>query len=481
MKVKTGFILCCFVLMTAGLKGKEPLKKKDAQTLSLKTQLDNQVTELMADRVGLRTDMSGGELAVIDYFLQENLLASEALLFPADELYGGEWDSCWVNPFRSKNITIPDSCQIDCSAFVLPIDNELQVTSKYGPRGRRMHRGIDLNVYVGDTIRAAFDGKVRIKSFERRGYGNYLVIRHPNGLETIYGHLSKHLVSENEIVRAGQPIALGGNTGRSSGSHLHFETRFLGQAIDPSAIIDFENGVPLRDYYVFHKEKNKPGNIYISTSERIVYHRVRQGETLSIIARRYRTTVSELCRLNGIKSNSPLRIGQSIRCGTAKVKAAPQKAVNAVGEKTSDRSVPQQATAVYHKVQPNETLISIARQYGTTVESLCRLNHIQATNALREGQELCCREVKTTAPKKDVKQQEDNVASMTDERIVPASKNEEMEVTALNTNAVYYQVRSGDTLHSIAQKHGLSIIQLCELNYITKTTILKVGRSLRCS
>lgn len=139
---------------------------------------------------------------------------------------------------------MPDSCVIDCSTFVLPMDSMTRVTSKYGPRRRRMHKGIDLKVQIGDTIRAAFDGKVRIKNFERRGYGYYLVIRHPNGLETVYGHLSKFLVGVNDIVRAGDPIALGGNTGRSTGSHLHFETRFLGQAINPADIIDFENSIP---------------------------------------------------------------------------------------------------------------------------------------------------------------------------------------------------------------------------------------------
>lgn len=152
-----------------------------------------------------------------------------------------------------------------------------RITSKYGPRRRRMHKGIDLKVLKGDTIRAAFNGKVRIKAFERRGYGYYVVLRHPNGLETIYGHLSKILVEENQIVRAGETIGLGGNTGRSTGSHLHFETRFLGQAINPAEIIDFENGVPHQDTYVFHNVKinGRRSNIYTSSSDRLVYHRVK--------------------------------------------------------------------------------------------------------------------------------------------------------------------------------------------------------------
>ena len=115
------------------------------------------------------------------------------------------------------------------------------VTSPYGYRRRfrRMHKGIDLKVQTGDTVYAAFNGKVRLTKYERRGYGYYVVIRHENELETVYGHLSKFLVEPDQYVKAGDPIALGGNTGRSFGSHLHFETRFMGYAINPSAIFDF--------------------------------------------------------------------------------------------------------------------------------------------------------------------------------------------------------------------------------------------------
>jgi len=159
-------------------------------------------------------------------------------IVPADELYASSWDTRWVNPFRSKNIPFPDSFRVDCSSFVCPVGKRLKINSDYGIRRRWMHRGIDLDLNLGDTVRAAFSGKVRIKNFERGGYGNYLVIRHPNGLETVYGHLSGFLVSENQIVLAGQPIGLGGSTGRSTGPHLHFETRFLGEAFNPHEIIN---------------------------------------------------------------------------------------------------------------------------------------------------------------------------------------------------------------------------------------------------
>jgi murein DD-endopeptidase MepM/ murein hydrolase activator NlpD len=503
MKIKIVSILCGVTLMAAEMQGKEPLKRKEVapSANSLQNQLmDRQVSELMADRIDIRKELFGAELAAMDYVSRDELLEAEALRFPADELYGS-WDTSWVNPFRSKDIVFPDTFSIDCSTFVLPVTSELKITSKYGLRRRRMHRGIDLKVQVGDTIRAAFSGKVRIKSYERRGYGNYLVIRHPNGLETVYGHLSNYLVSENDIVKAGQPIALGGNTGRSTGAHLHFETRFLGQALDPGDLIDFGSGTPHRDCYVFRKSRVESGNVYTSTSERIVYHRVRQGETLSKIARKYHTSIAELCRLNGISSTSKLRIGQSIRCGTtaaAKTTGKEQKAGGAdTPVKTEVKKTPAQPVAYYHKVQEKETLSSVARQYGTTVEALCRLNNILSTEALRAGQEICYRAVKPA--KNQASEMKTEKAEGEALAAVPTGQPSESQPTvnpvpetesrktqsdtppAENGAAVYYRVQKGDTLGAIAKKHGVSVDRLCKMNQITKTTVLQIGRALRCS
>jgi murein DD-endopeptidase MepM/ murein hydrolase activator NlpD len=303
------------VSFSATVAGQDDNRKTDRTKL-----MDERVSELMAGRV-IKTDITTEKIATLEELLLEE---REELFFPADELYGSNWDTRWVDPFRANNsdVVFPDSCEIDCSSFILPVvDNDLRVTSRYGPRRRRMHRGIDLKIQVGDTIRAAFSGKVRIRNFERRGYGNYLVVRHPNGLETVYGHLSGFFVDVNDIVHAGDPIALGGNTGRSTGSHLHFEIRFLGQAINPAEIIDFENGAPYKDVYVFRnvKIKGRNTNIYTSSTNQMVYHRIKSGDTLGMIARKYGTTISELCRLNGIKSTSTLRIGQSIRCSVGGV------------------------------------------------------------------------------------------------------------------------------------------------------------------
>ena len=210
MTAKSILSICLGLLMLPGMKASEPEKKSTTLVTvdQANTVMERQVSELMAERVGFKKDIAKEKLAEATLNAE---IARENLMFPADELYGSNWNTRWVDPFRGEEkIEFPDSCVIDCSSFVFPIDSMIRVTSKYGPRRRRMHKGIDLKVYKGDTIRAAFDGKVRIRNYERRGYGYYLVIRHPNGLETIYGHLSKQLVKVNDIVRAGDPIGLGG-------------------------------------------------------------------------------------------------------------------------------------------------------------------------------------------------------------------------------------------------------------------------------
>ncbi|KAA6314657.1 hypothetical protein EZS27_034761, partial [termite gut metagenome] len=169
------------------------------------------------------------------------------------------------------------------------------------------------------------DGKVRIVQTERRGYGKYVVIRHNNGLETIYGHLSKQLVEENQEVKAGEIIGLGGNTGRSTGSHLHFETRFLGIAINPANLFNFQKQDITADTYVFTKyksakknvpsmAKSKTNNNSTEDSDVIRYHKVKQGDTLSQIAGVYGISLSQLCQLNKITTKTIIRAGQILRC-----------------------------------------------------------------------------------------------------------------------------------------------------------------------
>ncbi len=266
------------------------------------------------------------------------------------DLYDG-----WDNVYAHKATELPETYKIDLRGFCMPTQSRA-ITSNFGYRWKRAHKGLDIKVYVGDTIRAAFDGKVRIVRYEAKGYGKYIVIRHNNGLETIYGHLSKQIVKENQMVKAGDPIGLGGNTGRSTGSHLHFETRLCGVALNPALMFDFRAQDVIGDYYLFNKKTYEKESLQATrlrgmigngsyteedvhgtsvanaeggseqgsnrsnatvkrkTSAQAKYHKVKKGETLSSIAKRQGTTVARLCKLNHLSTKSKIRVGQIIRC-----------------------------------------------------------------------------------------------------------------------------------------------------------------------
>ncbi|KAA6350362.1 Murein DD-endopeptidase MepM [termite gut metagenome] len=248
------------------------------------------------------------KLKTIDSLALQNLLKVEHENYFVTDLYP-EWNGKHVHSY-DKNIIIPDSFVIDLTNFCMPTSHT-QVSSPFGPRRRRMHSGIDVKVYVGDTIVSTFDGKVRVVNTERKGYGKYIVIRHYNGLETVYAHLSKQLVEENQEVKVGEVIGLGGNTGRSYGSHLHFETRFLGIAINPALMFNFPQQDVVADSYVFKNNKKTLGTRENST---IRYHKVKQGDTLSEIALKWGISVNTLCKLNRITTKTVLRKGQILRC-----------------------------------------------------------------------------------------------------------------------------------------------------------------------
>ena len=255
-------------------------------------------------------------LALRSVIEREEAEAPSSMLYPE-----------WSNKYAHRESALPDSFRINLRGFHMPCESRV-VTSNYGARWGRMHKGIDIKVYIGDTIRAAFSGKVRIVRYEGAGYGKYVVIRHNNGLETVYGHMSKWLVEENQNVRAGQPIGLGGNTGRSTGSHLHFETRLCGMAINPTTFFDFVNQDVVADTYMFRKSKFRRELASISrTVARTArdnqdaqdgqtvthYHKVVAGESLSSIARKRNTTVDQICKMNHISKNVKVRPGQILR------------------------------------------------------------------------------------------------------------------------------------------------------------------------
>lgn len=249
------------------------------------------------------------KLKSVDSLALQKLIQSEEETYLATELYP-EWSNKYVHNY-GKEVTIPENFTIDLTGFAMPTTHT-RITSPFGPRRRRMHNGIDIKVYTGDTIVSAFDGKVRIVRYERKGYGQYVVIRHNNGLETVYGHLSKQLVKENQVVKAGEAIGLGGNTGRSTGSHLHFETRFLGVPINPALLFNFPKQDIVADTYTFKRNGNNSGK-QLASNGSIKYHKVRSGDTLYKIAKQKGVSVDALCKLNKITRKTILRPGQVLR------------------------------------------------------------------------------------------------------------------------------------------------------------------------
>jgi murein DD-endopeptidase MepM/ murein hydrolase activator NlpD len=228
---------------------------------------------------------------------------------------------------------LPDSVQLILvdSLHRYCIPHPGQITSRYKYRWKRAHKGIDIGLHTGDAIYAAFDGIVRaaLPANLTGGYGNVLVIRHPNGLETYYGHLTRFIVKSGDIVKAGELIGYGGSTGRSTGPHLHFETRYMGQAFDPERIFDFDRGTLREETFMLKKHYFSINSHYGQTDQQSLnaskkkpsssgggspkYYTVKKGDTLAKIAKRNGTTVKKLCQLNGLKSNAVLSVGKRIR------------------------------------------------------------------------------------------------------------------------------------------------------------------------
>ncbi|MBO7192421.1 MAG: peptidoglycan DD-metalloendopeptidase family protein [Bacteroidales bacterium] len=247
--------------------------------------------------------------------------------------FDDHWTENVTNPYGVQQADLPDSWSLwlvdSLDQYHCPFQGDIHPRGKFGPRRGRRHQGVDLPLKTGDPIYATFTGKVRMSKYFG-GFGNLIVIRHENGLETFYAHLSQRNVEVGDWVNAGDVIGLGGSSGRSTGPHLHFETRYQGFAFDPQWIIDFKTGELRRRLFVL---KKKYFNIYSNyeqdfedemknheedmaeDAERAAmkYYTIRSGDTLSKIARNHGTTIKELCRLNGINQNATLRIGKKIR------------------------------------------------------------------------------------------------------------------------------------------------------------------------
>ena len=249
-----------------------------------------------------------------------------------ETIYTQNWDTSKIHAYNVELKNLPMSMVIDLvdtlKSYHYPFKG--RVTSKYGPRRRGIHQGTDIDLETGDPIYATFDGRVRHTTYVARGYGHLIIIRHDNGLETFYAHLSEVNVKPGDWVTAGQVIGKGGNTGRSTGSHLHYEMRYKGHSFDPERLINFTTGDLRRETFLLKRTYFSPYSRFtqdfdeeVQSDEEdkkiaaeaaaIKYHIVKKGDTLGRIAINNHTTVTKLCQLNGLKKTSTLRIGQRIR------------------------------------------------------------------------------------------------------------------------------------------------------------------------
>lgn len=321
-----------------------------AQETELTEQPDSTVVErvdsaAVTKPMPVRPVRTLGQVSVIDTLATESDKLSIVLFndntwryvmsedYKADsEVFNDHWDTVATHAYKDVPLdSLPQATPIllvdSLDSYHYPYIG--RITSRYGPRRGRAHQGLDIALKTGDPIYATFDGKVRF-SKAAGNYGNLIVIRHNNGLETYYAHLSQRDVEVGDWVVAGQQIGLGGSTGRSTGPHLHFEVRYKGQSFDPERIIDFKSGdlrraellLKRRHFSIYAKyEQDFDAEVEVEKIEEaerkaaaaVQYHTVRSGDTLGALARKYGTTVTRLCQLNGIKSTSILRIGQRLR------------------------------------------------------------------------------------------------------------------------------------------------------------------------
>ncbi len=253
------------------------------------------------------------DFSIVEVDEEYNMDENDSLWIKIAQYYS-VWDNKAVNPYGVDITKFKDTVKLvlydstEGRNWAPPLDHG-QLNDDFGPRRYRWHYGVDLELDTGDSTFAVFDGIVRIVKFDYGGYGNYIVVRHFNGLETIYGHLSKQLVQVGELVRAGDLIGWGGSTGRSSGPHLHFEIRYQGYAFDPEILWDFDqNKLMWREFTLMPQHFG-----YIKKVRKVFFHRVRRGDTLLEIADRYNVTLKQILRLNRITTRTTLKQGRRLR------------------------------------------------------------------------------------------------------------------------------------------------------------------------
>ncbi len=263
------------------------------------------------------TTLDEGEQEIVE--ISEEILVDSTWIRIAG--YYAIWDTRNLNPYRVDARQFKDTVELN---LIDPVYNRTwkmplvknPVTSSFAYRWNRWHYGTDLDLDRMDSVRSVFDGVVRIVKWDGGGYGNYILVRHYNGLETLYGHLTKSLVETGQFVKAGELIGWGGSTGRSTGPHLHFEVRYEGNPINPESMYDFPKELLISTTYTITPETYK----YLTQvgsrtyqGRKGMYYRVKSGDNLGAIARKYNTSVANLCKLNRIRPTTILSVGRRLR------------------------------------------------------------------------------------------------------------------------------------------------------------------------
>lgn len=235
-----------------------------------------------------------------------------------DSLFFNNWETKEIHAYRTERKKPRNQIKLNLlennSQFVFPLD-----TFKYLRGFTSYHTGLDLKADVGDTIRAVFDGKVRFADNIRNGYGNLVIIRHFNGLETYYSHLSKIMVNVNDDVKAGDIIGRVGQTGRATTHHLHFETRYFDEPFDPLKLLSLQTKDLISDTLFINGsligevQNTSELESSISDNTNAEYHTIIKGDTLYKISKKYNTSIESLCQLNNISKSTTLKIGRKLK------------------------------------------------------------------------------------------------------------------------------------------------------------------------